>query len=337
MRNKTFGLIMIILGTFIGAGFASGKEIATYFASFGWCSIIFAIICGVLFYFFIITCLKIGYNNKTKEFNFNDNKNIYKILLQLFFVISSLIITSSMIAGSNSIGQVLVGDKKILLIIFTIVISFIILLYGFKGINKLCNIVVPIMIVVMIMIVFWSIFFKSNNNFTISITYQSFFYGLISMLDYFCFNIILIGLFLMEIGSNYSKKEIKISSVVASSIITILLIVVSVAIIFNCESLNYDMPLVYLATKIHFIFGVFASILVWLGLLTTLISSVYIVSNYINSFIKNKGLSLLISLFLGFLISLLGFSFIVIYLYFIMGFFGLYFLIYLLANFKKIK
>ena len=54
-KEKCFGLIWIIIGTFIGAGFVSGKEIYNYFSRFGILSIFMIVLATFLFYFFVKT------------------------------------------------------------------------------------------------------------------------------------------------------------------------------------------------------------------------------------------------------------------------------------------
>ena len=52
-KEKFHGLMWIIVGTFIGAGFVSGKEIYNYFSRFGFLLIVMVFLSIMLFYFFV--------------------------------------------------------------------------------------------------------------------------------------------------------------------------------------------------------------------------------------------------------------------------------------------
>ena len=76
---------------------------------------------------------------------------------------------------------------------------------------------------------------------------------------------------------------------------------------------------------------------VFIGLFTSLISTSYVSFNYVNDKIKNKWISSGIVFVIGLLISLLGFSFIVVNLYAVMGGLGLIFLISIFCYYIKIS
>ena len=57
-------LILLIIGTIIGAGFVSGKDIAIFFSNYGYFSLIFIFPMFFLLYFIIFKLLIIGSKNK---------------------------------------------------------------------------------------------------------------------------------------------------------------------------------------------------------------------------------------------------------------------------------
>ena len=50
---KQFKIVLLIIGTIIGAGFVSGKEISSFFSIFGYYSFIFILPIFFLLYYFI--------------------------------------------------------------------------------------------------------------------------------------------------------------------------------------------------------------------------------------------------------------------------------------------
>ena len=99
--KKSFSSVMIIIGTVIGSGFASGKEITTFFTVFGYYSFLSLPIIFFGFYFCIYKLLLIGSKNKIENIDqlnyliFKKNNKIIKI----FTFISFVIISSTIISG----------------------------------------------------------------------------------------------------------------------------------------------------------------------------------------------------------------------------------------------
>ena len=60
---KQIKIIFLIIGTIIGAGFVSGKEISSFLTIYGYYSFIFILPIFLLFYFCIYKLLLIGSNN----------------------------------------------------------------------------------------------------------------------------------------------------------------------------------------------------------------------------------------------------------------------------------
>ena len=79
-------IIMVIIGTLVGAGFASGREIYLFFGKYGAKGLLGIIISGVLSAFIIYTVLKninenqiYNYSDFLKKLNLS-NKNINEII-----------------------------------------------------------------------------------------------------------------------------------------------------------------------------------------------------------------------------------------------------------------
>ena len=106
MKN-ILNLTFVIIGTLVGAGFASGQEIYTFFFSYGIKGIIGIIISSIITGSIIYFCLEIIRKNKIENYKdfidviFNKNtsnkniKKIWNIIINTFILITFFI----MIAG----------------------------------------------------------------------------------------------------------------------------------------------------------------------------------------------------------------------------------------------
>ncbi len=147
MKNA-LKIVFVIIGTLIGAGFASGKEIYIFFAKYGIYGIIGILISTTLTALIISKTLKIikKYNiNSYKEFLQKINKKGNKIInyiVNTFLLVTFFI----MIAGFSAyIKQKFSINEYISSTIF-ILICYIVLTKNIKGVIKINEILMPILI-----------------------------------------------------------------------------------------------------------------------------------------------------------------------------------------------
>lgn len=149
-------VVFVIIGTLIGAGFASGQEIYTFFFSFGIKGILGIIISSILIGKIINKTLKIinKYNIKNyKEFldiiiNNEKIKTITNTFINIFILISFYI----MIAG---FGAYLKQEFNINSLIGSSILATLCLILfksSIKGLVKVNEILIPVLISVVILI-----------------------------------------------------------------------------------------------------------------------------------------------------------------------------------------
>jgi len=337
--NKVFELTSIIIGAFIGAGFVSGREVAEYFAKYGFVSIVFAFGVSVLFYLFIKICLCIG--NKTGKCD----KNIkyifkkYNVIVNILIIIACLINVGAMIAGCYTIGKIFNSNGLLYILpIVSIILCFIVNLKKFGGISFINKLVVPVLIILICLICFTTIFQSSHVTILITNFYISILGGGVSSIVYVLFNMLLLGVLMLDIGGRYTIHEITISSKVSACLIGILITIISSSIILSNKGVILsDMPLLIECIAINKKFGVVFAVCQFLGIFTTLISSSYLVSNIFNQRLKSYAVCILISLAIGIVISFIGFYNIVDYMYKLTGILSVIFFLLLLKCTKRLK
>src|SRR5574344_728640 len=96
---KALQVVFIIVGTIIGAGFISGKEIAIYFSNYGYLSLIYLIIFFFIFYYSIHLLLNKSFNCEYKNI-YDINKQILNSkIFNIFCSISFIIVSSAMFSA----------------------------------------------------------------------------------------------------------------------------------------------------------------------------------------------------------------------------------------------
>ena len=322
---KVLTLIFMILGCFLGAGFVSGKEIATYFSKFGNYSVLAIIFAGVLF--FLLIYLFLWLSNKTNSFSkfisFYFGK--LSLIVNMLFALCLFILTSSMLAGSVSIAKTL-SINQIAFSLITVLICFLSVIGNEKSLSKINLILMPLILIIMLMV--------CGVNFNFDNSEGNVFLSLLSSSNYILINIVTLGLFILEIGNKYTNKQKFLASLFSSIIICFFMLVSNSAIINN-NLLDASLPILELAKLKGNLLSVITAIVIWCGLFTTIISCVFLLSNFVNKYVGNYKLTVGMILLLALLCSNFGFDFMVNYIYSIIGIIGLFFVVCILHREKE--
>lgn len=328
----------LILSAIIGVGFASGKEIYVFFFAFDGASIIGMLAFGLLYiYLFLI----VDYVKKKLELNSYTKFNamIFGSLCKLtnvIIVINFTITSAGMLAGADYLFQNFFGiGYRIPSIILTIITLFI-LLGGIKKVKIIANILVPLMIAV---IVFNSIANISPQNVNMQINVQSSFMALFYGILFGVNNFVAALPVLFETRLKSKGKLFVVFSICLIIFLNIL--------VFASNQYSTDMPMFEVSSNI----SVWFYYIYFAALVCGLFSTLMICSFNTQSIILKGGKSIFVSVvivLLNLIISNLGYSFIVKYLYVVSGIIsGIYLIVLLLMisikltkykiNSKKLK
>ena len=163
----SFAIAMIYVGSIIGAGFASGREIWQYFGVFGKMGIIGLLLAGCLFIIFGIMLVYIG-----RKINSNDmgkvilpfeNKTAASALGYVLAVVIFVPLVTMSAAGGAFVSQqfgihrAIGGLAIVVMVIFTV-------LGNFERISKVFNWLMPILVFVVAGGSFYIILFHTPNS-----------------------------------------------------------------------------------------------------------------------------------------------------------------------------
>lgn len=335
-KSKVFELVSVVLGTFIGAGFVGGREVAQYFSKYGFFVFFMFFIILILFYLFIKLCLDIGRKYSSCD---NINNIVYKKfnnIVNILILVTSIINVGSMIAGSYSIGNMFSMSMWKYLIPFLVIFGcFFVVKNRYDAMKKVNIIAVPLIIVAILIITIVSIINSSDITIVIADVVTTILGGISSSVIYVFFNMFLLGVLLIQIGHKYSPKEIQSSACISSIIISLLVLIVSLSITFSDGGVySSDIPLLQECININYYFAFIFAGCQLLGVFTTIISSCFIASNIVLVKVKSHSLAILIVLGVGVLISFFGFVNIVNYLY---SFTGILSIIYFVILFSCVS
>ncbi len=328
-------LVFVIIGTLIGAGFASGQEIYLFFFSYGIKGLIgifiSSILIGITIYKSLILINK--YNIRTyidflnifiktrKQKCYFNIKNIINIIINIFILVTFFI----MIAGFGAYFEQQFGINSLFGSIILSIFCFIVFLRNVKGVIKASTILVPFLIITIMLI--GTINIKNINflniNQYLNRTNNSNY--ILSSIVYCSYNSILLIPVLITLKDYLkNKKQIVFIAFITTAIVLLLsFIIFTLLIRVDVDITKLEMPAVYVVSNMSKIFEILYGIIILGSIFTTAISLG-------TSFLQNTSKSkkgyeqiALIMCITSCAISQIGFSNLINYLYPIFGYLGI--------------
>ena len=334
--KKNLSVIFLVLGTIIGAGFCSGKEICVYFAKFGFSSLFFLPLFFVIYFFLFKLFLSLGREKDYKDFSsFNKQygkNNFFDVVLGLTYVVFS----SAMFACLGEMADLYFSSLiKYVVLGVVFVFSTFMLLKDFKSLKLVNFILIPIVVICIIGLCVVSISSNKAEFVLSNIKGSSLLFA--TPIIYACQGITLSYYILIKAGKGLSKKDINIVSFTASLILSLVLALAIITFNLYPQVISQPLPFVILSFKLGFPFDIIYAIILIFAILTTLLSSTRALFDYLSKFIKKPFVRALTTSGVTLLLSFFGFSSIVESLYPLIGCFGVIIILRILFSNIKTK
>ena len=280
--KKSFKVIFTIIGTVIGAGFASGQEIYSFFNVYkenGFLGIIIScLLTGFIIYVILTKAnnLSISSYKQLLENTKLPNKiiNIFNFIVNLFLLLSFYI----MVAGFATYFKQEFGIPKIVMIILTVLICYITFMKKIEGITKINNIIIPILILIICILGVKADIVLEIKQFEIHLPQISNnFMWIVKSIEYASYNSILLIPMLISI-KKYAKNKEKSISIISAVIFFILSSIIFFMLYkFNNANKinNVEMPMVYIAGKVGEIYKYIYGLVIVFSIYSTMISAGY--------------------------------------------------------------
>lgn len=341
MKN-VLKIVLVIMGTLIGAGFASGREIYLFFGKFGKLGIIGILISGILTGIIIYIALKMI--NKKDINNYNDFlekiniKNKYinlliKNIITIFLLISFYIMVAAFSAYINQNYEIPIYISSIIFAVLT----YIIFIKNIQGMIKVNEILVPFLLILILYLGVKNIPYlvETKNVLENNINEKGFFLNSILYASYN--SIMLIPVLVTMKKYINSKAQIKKISIISSALIIVLsLCIFGLLLRGKYYIQNVEMPLLNITMQFGKIYLYIYSFIIITSIFTTAISAGY---SFLENVSKNKKQYKIILIFMSVtsvLVSNIGFSKLVEILYPLFGILGIVQIIFLVRKNKEI-
>lgn len=320
-------LATIFVGSIVGAGLSSGRELSQFFSEYGYKGFIGLLICAVFYILVGTMIINISMKYKVKSYNEfitlvcpKGVSEFTNIILSLFLVSSTAII----FAGSSAVVNEYFGIPKWIGFTLMVVCSIVFLLRNTEGLFEVNSVIVPLLTIIMTTI-FISFIMRSPD--TISWEYIKNLpcekkNWLSSSFVYTGFNIIsVVGILVPLTYELRNPKAIKKGIVLGTCILTLVSgFIVFLMMVNSSYPKLYEIPILQIAMQGGKVLQIGLLMVIWLEMFSSQISNIYSLTRCLESKLHisyKKGIFLILALAAPF--SLIGFSKLVDILYPIYG------------------
>lgn len=330
-----FQIAAVYVGTVVGAGFATGREIVEFFSRFGLFGLISILMSGYLLVLIGSKLMRMAARIKAKSYQeFNEylfgkwiGKGINIIMLVMLLGVCAV-----MLSGAGAVFEEQLGLSKNLGIGLTILLSILVMMIGTKGIFAVNTFVVPLMISFSLLLMIFSVQMPHFMHQLLFIPFASDGWKTVmSPFSYTALNLALAEAVLVPIATEIKDDwTIKWGGIIGGVVLTLILVSNHFTLIMLPDFEKYDIPMGVimknLASGIHWIY-----VLVIYGeIFTSVIGDVYGLERQIRQYVAIPPIiSVFVIFAISYLISLIHYGRLLSYLYPLFGYISLLFLILL--------
>ena len=312
---KIIEITLLLLGSVIGAGFATGAEIITFFGNLSlpvWC---ISLIVGITMLGIIMLEILLYFpKDKQHQPIVLSNKKLWtNYIFEIITIVIYFVLFTAMTAGITTITNIWVT-------IISLACSIAIVLFGFNKLSQLNTYIVFVIITLIITTALPHLTAQNTANFNLSEIPSGVLWGfLYAGLNCFMFPE------LIKAVSYRQKRSTLIYSSILTSVIIMLLVGLILTTIQNCQTTNAAIPLLAAAPNPITI------TIILLAILTSQYTALFAIQQKCTKIfptIKNRPFLTVVGIcFLAFLTSFLGFTHIINFAYPLIGIFTCVFLL----------
>ncbi|MBS4217948.1 hypothetical protein KHA96_06380 [Bacillus sp. FJAT-49711] len=270
----------VYVGTVIGAGFATGREIVEFFTQYEFWGLVSILLAGFLFIFLgtkiMIKAIDIQATS-FEEFNEYLFGKIFSKIMNVFTMVMLIGVCAVMLSGAEALFKEQLGFSHTIGSVITIALALLVMAVGVKGLFAVNTFVVPMLIFFNLILLLRS--FESENLFIsiltipeVSISIKA----IIAAFSYAAFNLALAQAVLVPIAVEINEKSIvKLGGFIGGLILTMILISSHIILKSIPNPILFDIPMAVIvkgaASGIYFIY----LLIIYGEIFTSLIGNMY--------------------------------------------------------------
>ncbi|CAN7453026.1 YkvI family membrane protein [Rossellomorea sp. LjRoot5] len=331
----SFQIAAVYVGTVIGAGFATGREIVEFFTRFGFVGFIAILLSGYLFITMGTKIMLKSHDIKAKSFEeFNEylfGKWFSKIM-NIVMMIMLIGVSAVMLSGAGAVFQEQLLLSKQLGILLTIGLGFLTMMVGMKGLFAVNTFVVPLMIVFNLLLMVYSVRNADFLDAFLMIPHaEDGWKSVVAPFSYVAFNLAMAQAVLVPVAGEVRDREtIKYGGYLGGFFLTLILISSHITLVMIPNVTQYQIPMAVVmksfVTGFYFIY----ILIIYGEIFTSVIGGVFGLEKQLGNYWKGSSLWTFTGIFLMiYSLSFFEYSELLSYLYPLFGYMSLLFIILL--------
>ncbi len=333
MVKQTVTIALAFVGLLVGAGFASGQEVIQYFISFGTMGLWGVVVAGVIMCFAGAVILQMGSYFLADEHNAVFRHVAHPIVSRFLDVSTTLTlfcIGFVMIAGAGSNLEQQFGLPTW---VGAALMTALVLVSGFLNVEKISQVIgaiTPLIIIAVVVAGAYTLFNLPETTSGLSeIAAQepsALPHWLLSAVNYTAMALMLGLSMLLVIGGNsLNPKTAGYGGLVGGIVFTVLLFILAFVLFLNIEDISgADMPLLAVFANMNPAVAVIVALVIYAMIYNTAIGMFYALGKRLTAKRPEKFRSVfVIGTLAGFLVSFLGFSNLLGWVYPVLGYIGM--------------
>lgn len=325
----------VYVGTVVGAGFATGREIVEFFTKYGIYGLAGILVVGLLFIFIgtkmLILSKRIQAQSYQELMVFLFGKK-FGGFVNVFMLLILLGLTSIMLSGAGAIFYEQLGLSVRIGVILTIILTICVMFFGVKGLFGVNLIVVPMLILFSVMLAIQSFSIESlvitHEDSSASLNW------ILAAFSYAAFNLTMASAVLAPLANEIKdEKVLKRGGILGGIFLTLILISSHIALSTLPDLLQYDIPMAEVMKTTLFSFYFIYIAVIYGEVFTSVIGNLFGLEKQIISYIKVPRMIVICAILcIAAFISKIGYSSLISSLYPIFGYLCLVMLILLILK-----
>lgn len=342
--GAAFQIAAVYVGTIVGAGFATGREIVEFFTRFGFIGLIGILMSGYIFIALgsklMRVSAKIGASSY-QEFNIFLFGRLFGSIINIMMLVMLLGVCGVMLSGAGAIFSEQLGLSRNFGLLLTLSLSIIVLIVGIKGLFAVNTIVVPLMISFSFILMFISFQLPNFLDQLFFIPYvDDGWKSVVSPFSYTALNLGLAQAVLVPVAAEIKNEDtVKWGGIIGGIALTLILLSSHFTLMMlpNVEAFEIPMAVVMknLAAGLH---GLYI-LIIYGEIFTSVIGNVFGLERQLKTFFRLPSLVIVGGILaIAFVISQVEYGTLLSYLYPIFGYISIIFIILLwLKPLEQIK
>ena len=321
MWMRAMQIAFVYVGTVVGAGFATGKEIVQFFTQYGAIGMVTIALSGGLFIFFGTRLMMMANRLHARSY---EQLNAYLfgkvgVFVNVFMFLVLFSVTSVMLSGAGAVFEEQLHMPAFVGLMLTVLLAFVTMLFGLNGILSVNLIVVPLMIAFSL-----SISFMNGGEIVWTKPPLAAFF---SPFAYVAFNLAMAQVVLVPLAAEVNdEKVIRLGGWLGGLLLMFILLSSHLSLSFLPELQSYSIPMAEVVKRsLASFYGLYV-VIIYGEIFTSFIAGVFGLQRKLALFFPNPMVVLAALLLAMYAFSLVGYHALLTVLYPLFGYMSIVFI-----------